>query len=447
MELLQKVKNLPAVPGVYKFKNSLGEIIYVGKAKSLKHRVKSYFAFNLNRDTKTFQLVENIADLEFIEVMSEFEALVLEAALIKKYNPKYNILLKDDKSLLYIVISTSSHEIEGKTVKIPKMLLTRERDLNKQDFYAGPFINAEAAKTVYKAIRRLIPFRDCSESKYERYKNLTRPCLYGFIGLCPAPCVNFDLTAYKASIGKIKKILNGETNSVIGDITKQMDRLARENKFEEAANQRDLLRKFEQTRIRFKIAQVYVDNPYLVEDLMLSSLVSLKKSIPLLKDLPRIIECYDISNLSGKEAVGSLVSAVNGRLDKSRYKKFKIKLKESPDDFFMLSEVLARRIKRGLEGKSVPWELPDLLVIDGGKGQVSSVLAVLDDLKVTIPVIGLAKKQETIVYVAEGEFHELVLARTDEGLKLLQRLRDEAHRFAQAYHHKLRLQKIEEESK
>ncbi len=445
MDLSQKAKSLPTVPGVYKFKDYNGEIIYIGKAKNLRNRVRSYFAINIEKDTKTFQLVQNISDLEYIEVFSELEALILEATLIKKYRPKYNILLKDDKSYLYISIKNQTVIIEEKQVNLPQIVLSREKDLKVEDANFGPYTSGEAARTLFKTIRKILPFRDCTNIKFDRYKKIHRPCLYGFIGLCTAPCTYFnEIENYKKNVSKVKRILNGETNFVIRDLQKQMNTLSKEQKFEEAAQARDILQKFDYARKTFRIPQAYVDNPYLVEDLLYKSLDELQKSLPILNKLPKVIECYDISNISGKEAVGSLVVAVNGRITKSGYKKFRIKLTDTPDDFGMLREVLTRRLNKGLNDATGKWDLPDLFLIDGGKGQISTVLEVTRALGVNIPVVGIAKKQETLVYFDKNNFCEVVLDRTNEGLKLIQRLRDEAHRFAQAYHHQLRLKKIDE---
>lgn len=444
MDLKTKVKSLPSVPGVYKFKNEHGEIIYIGKAKSLKHRVKSYFVLNLDKDSKTYQLVQHIHDLEYIEVFSELEALILEASLIKKHLPKYNILLKDDKSYIYIVIDKGNVTKDGKTVSVPRVLLARERDLETGTTFYGPFTSAEAAKSLYKTLRRVLPFRDCAVPKFEKYRRAGRPCLYGFIGLCPAPCVNADLTLYKNNIAKIKKILNGQTNALISDLTRQMTAFSKSEDFESAGSTRDLLKKFTYAKETFRVPQSYIDNPYLVQDIMEQSLSALVDAIPILKSVPRIIECYDISNLSGKEAVGSLVCAVDGRITKSKYKKFKIKLKSTPDDFSMLAEVLTRRLIKGIKG-TPNWELPDLLLIDGGKGQVSTILEVLEKLAINIPVVGLAKKEELLIYHDGSTFVEVLLDRRNEGLKLAQRLRDEAHRFARVYHHKLRVKSIEDQ--
>ena len=423
-ELENKLKNLPTVPGVYQYKDSKGKIIYVGKAKNLRNRVKSYFIDNLDPLSKTKALVDRIIDMSYIEVSSEFEALILEAELIKKYHPKYNISLKDDKSYLYIVIRNE--------LGIPKIITERRPNLQKKDTVFGPYPDGSTAKSVVRTLRKIIPFRDCDTSKFSRYQKLKRPCLYGYIGLCSAPCqTETDLKKYKQDILKIKKLLSGNSNAVVKAITKEMKNASKNKDFEKAIAYRDTLNKFTYITQGFKTAQSYIDNPYLVEDIVEKSLAELKSSLPWKNlNLDRI-ECYDIANISGKEAVGAMVVATKGRIDKSEYRKFKIKLKSEPDDFGMIREVLERRL-------STDWPKPNMIVVDGGKGQVSAAL----DVVTGIPVIGLAKRLETIVVPNAGEFTEIILARTNEGLKLLQRLRDEAHRFSQAYHHLLRMKKL-----
>lgn len=431
--LTQKVNNLPKVPGVYLYKNLENEIIYVGKAKNLRSRVKSYFLNNLSKDSKTYALVENIVDMDYIEVLSEFEALILEAELIKKYRPKYNISLKDDKSYIYIVINYE--KING--VEIPRVITARKPDLSARDIYFGPFPDASTTKFIVKTIRRIFPFRDCSSNKYLRYQKLGKPCLYGHIGLCQAPCVgNISLGDYKKEVTKVKSLLEGKKISVINEIEKKMQDSSKSHAYEKAAEFRDLLNKFNYVIKNFKAPQNYIDNPYLVDDIVMQSLTELVKNIPILTTLPNRIECYDISNLSGKEAVGSMVVAIDGRIANKEYRRFKIKLKSDPDDFGMIREVIKRRLKR------IEWEYPDLFVIDGGKGQVSAAKEVLKELNVNIPVVGLAKRFELIVYEKDGHFFEIELERNNEGLKLLQRLRDEAHRFAQRYHHLLRAKRL-----
>lgn len=436
--LKDKVKELTTNPGIYQYKNKSGKVIYVGKAKNLKNRVNSYFNVKLDPHSKTATLVKQIHSLTYIETLSELEALILEAALIKKYQPKYNIALKDDKSYLYIVIRPNRFDLNGKKLLVPKIIAARETDLQKGDLSFGPYPHGRKATDILRILRRIIPYRDCSEGKFNKYQKLASPCLYGHIGLCQAPCSGrISPENYRKDINRIKNLLSGDSNKFILSIEKEMKKASKEEKFEDAAYYRDILSKFRYIRQKFSSAQQYIDNPYLVEDLREKALTQLKDSIPFLKDLPERIECYDISNISGVDAVGSMVVAINGEITKREYRRFKIKTKKTPDDFHMMSEVLTRRLKKD-------WNSPDLLVLDGGKGQLSVVQEVLNDLNLDIPMIGLAKKFETIVYIDPDtlNFVEINLDRDSEGLKLLQRLRDEAHRFAQAYHHKLRLNQI-----
>jgi excinuclease ABC subunit C len=260
-----------------------------------------------------------------------------------------------------------------------------------------------------------------------------------------APCLSgADLRRAHKEIVRLKRFLSGRSSGIIKDYEQLMHKASKDKKFELAAYYRDTLRRFECVRTNFKTADQYMENPNLLEDIATRALKELEAGIPLLNTVPIKIECYDISNISGKEAVGALVVSLEGRMQKSHYKRFKIRLEEKPDDVFMMKEVLTRRIKRGLakEEKDSSWSLPDLIVLDGGKGQVSAGLEVLDSLGAEVPLIGLAKRKETIVYKADGEFKEINLLENNEGLKLLIRLRDEAHRFAQSYHHRLRLKKI-----
>jgi excinuclease ABC subunit C len=425
--LKEKVGSLPRLPGCYLFKDNRERVIYVGKAKSLRDRVGSYFNTKVEVNTKTYALIQRINDIDFVEAGSDIEALILEAELIKKHRPKYNISLKDDKSYLYIVIRAG---------KLPIVLTARKSDIMPKDAVFGPYPDGATAKYVIHTVRKIFPFRDCSSTKFSRYKKQEKPCLYGHIGLCQAPCVFEDVRKYKQSINHLKKLLSGRGLKVLKDLKREMKIASEKQKYEEALSYRNLIQKFEYIREKHNPVQEYLENPYLLEDRALESLESLKNSLEVLKDLPKRIECYDVSNISGKEAASSMVVATNGRIDKSQYKKFKIKLKSTPDDFGMLQEVLRRRLKRN------DWPHPNLIVVDGGKGQVSAILDVMNELKIFVPLLGLAKKFETIVYKKDGEFVEKRLPSSDPGLKLLVQLRDESHRFAQRYHHLLRMKKL-----
>lgn len=423
------VRNLPQLPGVYIYSDDRGEVIYVGKAKNLRSRVGSYFQTDLNRNSKTYSLVQKINDVRYIVVDNEFDALILEAELIKKYLPKYNIVLKDDKSFLYIVIKKGLY---------PTVSTSRKSNLMTKDLNFGPFTNSNVAKKVVRVLRRVFPFRDCSESKFNKYKKLKNPCLYGHIELCPAPCVNQDkMTAknYRENILKIKRILSGGSSKLIQSLEKNMNSASKDKNYEKAVYYRDLMQEFNYVRSNYREAGDYIDNPYLMDDINKEALDQLKTAIPLIEGNLRRIECYDIANISGKDAVGSMVVATDGRIDKDEYKRFKIRFKDTPDDTDMLYDVLYRRFNNN-------WEHPDLVVVDGGKPQVSAAERALEDLNIKISVIGLAKKVETVVYREKGVFKEITLNGNNPGLLLLIRLRNEAHRFAQSYHHLLRLKSI-----
>lgn len=442
--LTEKLKNLPNNPGVYQFKDSSGEIIYVGKAKNLKNRVGSYFHIKLEEETKTGALVSRINDIEWIIVESEFDALILEAELIKKYRPKYNIIQKDDKSYLYIVIRDESLKVNSVKIKLSKIITARKTELMPKDVIFGPYPDGSTAKFVVRTLRKLFPYRDCAATKFNSYHKKLKPCLYGQLHICPAPCVNFSEPSqkdYSKNIQSIKRILKGGSFNVLSEINKKMNMYAKLKQYEQAAKYRDLLAKYKYVRQRYKLPDVYMENPTFIADRATQSLEELRKELPILNDLPTRIECYDISNISGKEAVGSMVVATDGLITKKEYKRFKIKRKNSPDDFEMMREVLERRLSHHSKNNDTSkkiWSDPSLLVIDGGKGQISAVFEVLDSLNLEIPVVGLAKKEETLVYKMNGVFIELKLAKSNLGLNLLIRLRDEAHRFAKEYHHKVR---------
>lgn len=440
-KLQEKISRVPTVPGVYKYFDVDGNVIYVGKAKNLRNRVKSYFRINFDKDTKTQALVENIFDLEYIEVSSELEALILEEKLVKKFQPKYNILLKDDKSFLYIVIRDSKVKISHEEKNFPVVFPARKTDLKKDDLYFGPYPRAEVARFVLRSLRKIIPYRDCSVSKFRTYQKLGQGCLYGHLGLCSAPCTEqIVMTNYQKDVNKIIKFLDGKFAKIISEVVEEMKEASKKEEFERAAKLRDIIKKFEYLTINTSKIDSFVENPLLIEDIISTSLDNLLKYIPILKEFPQRIECYDISNTSGKEATASMTVALDGRLVSSEYRRFKIKLKKTPDDFAMLSEVLERRFKRSLIDDS--WKLPNLIVLDGGKGQLSSGLLVAKNLGIETTIISIAKKDEILYYEKDGEFFDVRLPKTDETLKLIQRLRDEAHRFAKKYHHQLRLKKL-----
>jgi excinuclease ABC subunit C len=445
--LKEKINELPKEPGVYKFINDGGKVIYVGKAKNLFDRVGSYFSLNFDSSTKTYSLVSKIDDISYIEAQTEFEALILEAELIKKYRPKYNINLKDDKSYLYIVIRKETFVINDKRTSLAKVLTARKTDLQEKDVIFGPFPDGTTAKQIIRIIRKIFPYRDCSVSKFKKYQRLKNPCLYGHIGLCSAPCAFtkdqvFD--EYKLNINKIKKLLGGESIKIVNDIERSMYKHSKSKEYEKAGKYRDLLEKFNYIRQEYVSPEDYIKNPYLVQDLYENALEELKNHLPVLTQIPTRIECYDISNISGRDAVGSMVVAINGRMENSEYRKFKIKFKKTPDDYDMMKEVISRRVKReASKNKNIlKWGTPDLIVVDGGKGQVTAAYESVDEYDLKIPVIGIAKKYETLIFKQGDDFVERKLTKENKGLLLIIKLRNEAHRFAQRYHHHLRMKKF-----
>jgi len=388
--------------------------------------------------SKTAALVNNIHTIEFIESETEFEAVILEADLIKKFRPKYNIIMKDDKSFLYIVI----RQFKVKDRKFLRVETARESDLPKlklKKAVFGPYPDGKTAKYILRMLRKVFPYADCSEGKYSRYTKLGIPCLFGHLGLCYSPCVDVsaeNLAKVDKSISSIKNILQGKSSRTLKSLHSKMGEYSKDQKFEEAAKLRDIISKFDYLRQGFNLPDNYIDNPYLVEDIAKEAMKEIKNFLPILYESPGRVECYDISNISGKDAVSSMVVAVDGRLKTAEYRKFKIRLKNEPNDFMMMKETLSRRLK------CKDWDLPDLIVLDGGRGQLSVVLNVLTELGMQIPCVGLAKKTEKLVYRINDVFHELKVPTDNVGMKLLINLRNESHRFAQAYHHQLRLKSI-----
>ncbi|MBI2620691.1 GIY-YIG nuclease family protein [candidate division WWE3 bacterium] len=433
-DLAEKVAKLPRSPGIYMFMDGKKQIIYVGKAKVLRDRVRSYFGSDVAAGSKTRRLIQSIRDLKYIEVMSEFEALILEAEMIKKHMPRYNINLKDDRSYLYIVVRREEFEVGI----LPKIFLERRQSLKPDDLYFGPFTQSESARRVLGTIRKVFPFRDCSPSKFGRYRRLKRPCLYGHLGLCSAPCTGAVTSVqYRKDVRKIVAVLSGGQRGFTRRLEASMNKASQIQDFERAKYYRDLLRKFQYLNDSFSAPQSYMDNPYLIEDILNRALDDLLSAIPFLKKIPDRIECFDVSDISGDFGAGAMVVAIKGRLANGEYRRFKIRSVKKPDDYEMMREVLRRRFARE-KRRDKRWELPDLLVIDGGRGHVSAAHDVLQELGVCVPVIGLAKRLESVVYKGGKGYIEIKLNRSNEGLKLLQRLRDEAHRFSRRYHHLLR---------
>jgi excinuclease ABC subunit C len=363
----------------------------VGKAKDLKKRVSSYFS-NKDLGDKTKALVAQIKRIKIIEVTSEIEAFLLEERLIKKYKPHYNIKLVDGKSYPSIKITIKD--------TYPKVLLIRKPESDKA-LYFGP------------------------------YTSMT--CLYYHLGLCPCPSVTKDVN-YRKNINHIVDFLNGNKNLLIKDLEKEREQASKNEDFEKAGEIQKKIDSITLITSVFYQPFEYELNPNLRSDTVASNLQDLKSILNTngvkVLNLDRI-ECYDISNTSGLNATGSMVVFTNGEKDSASYRRFKIKrdYKNKPNDFAMMQEMLERRLNHS------DWPKPSLLVVDGGKGQTSSVKEILDSMGLNIPLIGLAKREETII---TSDLQEIRLPKDSHALQLIMRLRDEAHRFAITYHKKLR---------
>lgn len=409
------LKNIPNSPGVYIYKNSDNKIIYVGKAINLKKRVTQYFKSDEALGYKTRQLVSQIAKIDFQIVGSEIEALILESSLIKQYRPKYNSQLKDDKSYIYITISKD---------KIPLIKPAFKSTLNSNSIFFGPFPDSSAVKNLLKTIRFIFPFYSSHHGP--------KKCLYCHLNLCPGPTP--DIKEYKKNINKIKSILDGNFSRLISKLNKEMSTFSKSENFEMAAFRRDQINALNYIISGWKSLNNLYQKVNLQEDQVGKALSELKNVIspyfPNLKNINRI-EAYDISNLGPKYFVGSMVVSQNGNIDKDQYRQFKIYSKLTPDDQFMIKEIVYRRLKHP------EWIFPDLILVDGGKPQVSAATSICN-----IPVIGLAKREETIVIKTGDNWTEIKLPKNSPALLLLQNLRNEAHRFANNYRKKIILRKM-----
>ena len=406
--LKEKVDGLPELPGVYLFKDAGGRVIYIGKATSLKKRVQSYFTRFLS--DKTQALVARINDIDYIVSGSESQAQILEASLIKERQPKYNISLKDDKSFPWIRISDEP---------FPVISICRKKKTVKGDkaLYFGPYTSAKLLRQAIKVIRAIFGFRSCAVMA-------ARPCLYFRLKLCPGPCCGaVSEKEYREIIKNIRMFLESKYEQLIDGLSAQMHAAAREKRYEDAARLRDRILALSAMH---KGAD-YFDSLTEHEDLR----KLLKADRP-----PQRIEGFDISNISGKEATGSMVSFYNGKPDKNNYRRFRIKTVQAIDDYAMIREVVRRRYTRlTREGRA----LPDAIIIDGGRQHLLAAQEELTALGLDPAIVSIAKEQENI-YVKNRE-QAVRLPPGSGALNLIRRVRDEAHRFARAYHHLLHRKK------
>lgn len=464
-ELKKKLSQLPVNPGVYFHTSASGEIIYVGKAANLKNRVRQYFQKSRLRDLKTDALVAEIVDTDWVEVETELDALFLESEMIKRYLPRYNVLLRDDKSQTYVRIPMND--------AYPAITFTRG-PLDDGATYFGPYYNGYAVKKALRYLRKIFPY-----STHEIMPN--KLCLQYHLGLCPG--VEAQKTTsedYKKTLKKLIRYLKGERRVLIRELERDMKTLGGQHKYEEAAVLRNRLRDLKQLGMQI----IFSDREFM--DLSKDKALSELQRLFGLADAPRRIEGYDISHMSGTNNVASMVVATNGLADKSQYRKFKMQLPGN-NDFAHMNETMRRRFS----GRHNDWLKPDLLLIDGGKGQLAAALDALDELGIAIPVVGLAKRDEQIVvhsrrshvrldleaiapwaraqnpfdepvsvplggkalesksvtrYIpgvqpgvsTSDEFVLITLPKNSHIIKLLQRVRNESHRFAVSYHSTLK---------
>ena len=408
--------NIRALKNNFEFNKKWGVVILINFGLAI--CVFYFLPFTPGFTPKTNLLIKKIADIGYIKVESEFEALLLEAELISKNQPFFNFQAKDDKSPLYIKITSD---------KIPLVSLVRKPQIAKGDFTKGPFPSARVTRSLLKTVRRIFP--------YCHHKNPKKPCLYVHLGLCPFPYASAENTNHHLkNIEAIKKLLSGKSKVLLRSQVADMQKFASTQKFEEAQNVKSQIEKIEYILSEFRNPMEFLTQPTLVDDLAATRLKNLKVVLELSKT-PRRIECFDISNTAGREATGSMAVFENGQSQKSQYRKFRVKFKNTPDDYEMIREVLVRRFKNS-------WPKPDLIVIDGGKGQLNAALSILKKSAVEIPVIAIAKKFEEI-YLAEKPL-PLRLEKQNPARQLIQAARDEAHRFALSYHRLLRSKKLYE---
>ena len=422
----EKVRaKFPETPGVYLFQDQAGRVIYVGKAKSLRSRVGSYFLKAAAEDARTAQLVQEAYDVDFLECESEVDALLVEARLVKDVQPKFNRDLRDDKSFPYLQITT--HE------DFPRVEITREPRTSGVKLY-GPFANVGQLRGALQVLQRVFQFRTCSldiEESDERWRWF-RPCLLASIRQCTAPCnLRISKEDYRKDVQRLRQFLDGHGKSLLKEMEAEMREAAANKRFEQAARLRDELKMLASIGDRGDLEKHEQPEVFYMDPK--KGLAGLRKVLKL-PETPRTIEGVDIAHLGGNETVASLVQFIDGLPFKPGYRRFRIREVAGVDDYASIHEVVSRRFKRlADEGEAQP----DVLLIDGGKGQLGKALQAFDALGVTPPLVLSLAKREELIYVMNRD-EPLRLSRHAFALRLLQYVRDEAHRSAQAYHHLLR---------
>jgi excinuclease ABC subunit C len=422
----EKVRaKFPATPGVYLFQDQAGRVLYIGKAKSLRSRVGSYFLAAAAADARTAQLVREAYDVDFVETESHVDALLMEARLVKDIQPKFNRDLRDGKSFPYLQITT--HE------DFPRVEVTREPQSSGVKLY-GPFAHAGSLRGAVQALQKVFKFRTCSldiEADDSRWRWF-RPCLLASINQCTAPCnLRIGKEEYRNDIKRLRMFLEGNRKKLIDEIRAEMAAASANLRFEQAARLRDEIDSLEKLNERGEVDTHEQPEVFFIDPK--KGLAGLQKIFKL-DSRPRNIEGVDIAHLGGNETVASLVQFLDGLPFKPGYRRYRIRDVKGIDDYASIREVVARRFRKLRDDGDV---FPDVLLVDGGLGQLRRALEAFEKLKITPPlVLSLAKKEE-LVYVM-NRTKPLRLSRRSFALRLLQYVRDEAHRFAQHYHHILR---------
>ncbi len=425
----ETIRSFPAEPGLYFMKDAGEKVLYIGKAKNLRGRVSSYFQPGANlaesRGPWIVEMVNKTAAVEYIQTASEVDAILQEARLIKDIGPPYNSDLKDAKTFPYLEITTRQ--------EFPGVYITRNPQDSKNRMF-GPFTNVKDLRAVMGVLQKIYRFRTCKldiRSKDDK-RRFFRPCILYNIKQCTAPCGDrVSKDDYKLQIKDLVKFLQSKRSTVLRQLKKQMDQASEATDFEAAAMYRDRIRLIENLDKRGTVEGNVQPEVFAVDPTeALTELQSILKSPQPI----RIIEGFDIAHLAGSDTVGSMVQFIDGRPFKNGYRRFKIKTVEGVDDYACLKEVVARRYKRAIAGQEL-W--PDLVLIDGGVGQLHAAEEAFAEMDATIPQLASISKKEEIIYI-HGQDKPLKLPANSAVRKLFQYVRDESHRFAQHYHHILR---------
>ncbi|MFA6636964.1 MAG: excinuclease ABC subunit UvrC [Candidatus Omnitrophota bacterium] len=410
--IIKKVKELPGCPGIYKFLDKKGKVIYVGKAINLRKRVSSYFRKGKVFDSRLSLLVSEIKGIDIVKASSEAEALIYEAGLIKDLSPRFNVELKDDKSYPFLKLTVNE--------KYPRLFITR-RKVNDGALYYGPYTDSKLLKEALVFMKKVFLLRSCRVLK-------KKICLEYHIGQCSAPCEKkISKEEYGLITARIRRFLEGKKDELVNGLEDDMKRYSENRQYEKALEAKNALKALTAVRQYHDMAS----HPVYGELDELRSVLGLEAE-------PDVIECFDVSNISGMYAVGAMVSFVSGKPSKSGYRKFRIKSVSGIDDYSMIREIVTRRYARLIKEKK---PLPDIVMIDGGRGHLSVVEKVMEELGIKgVKLVAIAKEHNHL-YV-QGRRLPIRLSPGSGVLFLIQRIRDEAHRFAITYHRHLRSKQV-----